>query len=206
MSLHSFLGQQRSVGSGAAWALGQCLWELTGESRMSADDALKRLTASPAPLLGYRWGGAGWGPMVDPSGDVDCSGFVSAVGQRVGVLPLDIRLTTGTIPLVLDEVTQCRPGDLALFSGHVGFVLVPGKLLLESHGEGRASTNEGRVGAVKWGQRPIKSYWRFPSRVGEHQGPRLWQAHVDGAPLDTLLSRASWRPLHDGQRPTGVDP
>jgi hypothetical protein len=198
--------ERAAASSPLGGAIASVLWELVGrEAReWGTEQVLKELNASSPPRLGYAWGGTGWGPdtgYLTSSGRVDCSGFASALLQRVGVLKLGVRHTTKTVAsfcALVPKGTE-RAGDLRLYGSgspsHVGVVLIPGEMLLESHGEGSSSTNNGRVGPVKWtGRSDVLGYYRPPDPRREHlHWLADWRAALQGEPLTRELKEASWR-------------
>jgi len=182
-----------------ATAIGKCLHELWHPNERPEGVtgwALAEYLNDPHPIvLGYDWGGTGWGPSRKDHGDVDCSGFMSAVLQRVGSIPIGMRFTTSGLPTLGWRRVKPGKGTLVLYQGHVGLAL-GGGYLLDAGGEGRESTDVGRVRVVRVDRRGGIQGHYMPPPVGTHRSAALvsWVDTVrHGQPLASELREAGWR-------------
>lgn len=174
------------AGGEFAAALGKVLWELTcAKERPPLSETLEVLAVSSPPVMPYEWGGGAWGPVVNyadsPAGiGLDCSGTCTVVLQRLGMLQLGHRVTSGGLPDMVEfaKVRTPLPGSILRYEGHVRLCVVPGKMCLEAHGEGSAHSDRGRVEVTPWisyrekdGQNP--TYYHPKGTLGQYNVAQL---------------------------------
>jgi hypothetical protein len=155
------------------------------DRRAQSAQVLAQLDETPY-VYEYNWGACTWGL----AGSGDCSGFVSMALRRSGCLPDDIRLTTKTLDY-LPRVGLPEVGDVVLIrSGHVGIVMVPGRYVLDSGGEGKEATPDGHLRLSSWPSSPV--YYRPARLAGPTPGLRAWLAYLRGGSFDAAAYRAGY--------------